>query len=221
MAAVASNTNATTAADKAAALTFLKINYNWPKSVQFGTGEDASVYTLNFVMNNNTGTIGMNVLKPTGEFTNEHCGVAYLDATAMVEMSDEGRNTLVTESAEAVVAEHLDSKKKFIKAQMAAIEAGGIVEINGVKHVVSSVKNQTLHMESEETKSKVKDKINMWKGQLGNAQQQTQQEQGKSAFAGLLWALGAIGSGMGGFAGLGLGKEAVEAQKLIQDLQNQ
>jgi RNase P subunit RPR2 len=186
-----------TAADKAAALTFLKINYNWPKSVQFGSGEDASNYALSFVTNQTNGTIAMNVIKTFKDMTSEHYGTAYLDAMIMANMNESERTELVSSAASLVIDDHIKSKKAFIESQMQAIKMG----------------------QGSQTAK-------------GTAQLQQQAESnGKSAFAGLLGALGAIGSGMGGFAGLGSGmggfaglglvKEAVESQKLIQDLQNQ
>lgn len=108
-----------TASEKAAALTYLKGNYNWPKSIQF---EDKESYNLSFVMNNNSGTIAMNVLKPTGEYTSEHCGTAYLDALVMVDMTEAQRTSLVSKAAEAALQEHITTKKNFIAAQMQAIQ---------------------------------------------------------------------------------------------------
>jgi rubrerythrin/RNase P subunit RPR2 len=173
-----------TAADKAAALTYLKINYNWPKSVQFGSGEDASNYALSFVTNQTNGTIAMNVIKTFKDMTSEHYGTAYLDAMIMANMNESERTELVSSATSLVIGDHIKSKKAFIESQMQAIK-----------------------MEQGSRTAK------------GTAQLQ-QQAVAKGAFAGLLGALGAIGSGMGGFAGLGLSKNAVGAQRVIQDLQN-
>lgn len=173
-----------TAADKAAALTYLKSNYNWPKSIQFGSGENSTSYNLTFVTNNSTGTITMNVLKQVGELTSEHCGTAFLDALIMVDLSDEQRTELVSKAAELSIQDHIEKKKKFILMQMQALA------------------NQSVGAELQS---------------IVQANATHKQQASTSAFAGLL---GAIGSGVGGFAGLGLSKNAVGAQKVIQDLQN-
>ena len=163
----------TTAADKAAALTYLKSNYNWPKSIQFGSGTDSTSYDLTFVTNNSSGTITLNILKKVGEFTNENCGTAFLDALVMLDMTEAERTELVSKAAELAIQDHINNKKKFIQQQMAALQGEPKV---GEK--LQSLVEANAHMQQQDTsKSQV-------------------------AFAGLLGALGAIGSGLGGYAGL-------------------
>ena len=116
-----------TAADKAAALTYMKSNYNWPKSIQF---EDKESYNLSFVMNNNSGTIAMNVLKQTGECTSEHCGTAYLNALVMVDMTEAQRTSLVSKAAEAALQEHITTKKKFLNSQIESLKQAPVAKLN-------------------------------------------------------------------------------------------
>lgn len=123
------NPTPTTVADKAAALTYLNINYKWPKTIDF-KGEDgwSSTYRLSFVMKNSAGTICMNVLKPTGEYTNEHCGTSFLDAGKMVDMDDAGRSSLIITAAETALKEHIAHKKAFLKSQIEAVQQGQTVK---------------------------------------------------------------------------------------------
>jgi rubrerythrin len=181
---VSKPSTSTTVADKAAALTFLKMNYPWPKSIQFGEGD--TIYNLSFVTNSNTGNIALNMLKPNPDLSVEHCGTAFIDAVVLAGLTDHGRTELIVKAAEHAIKAHIEAKTQFLQQQVDAI--------NGKLTTVA------------EAQAKVQES-------------QTKAFSG-TAFAGLLGAIGALGAGaLGGMVG-GLPKELVEAQKLIQDLQN-
>lgn len=112
----AGNTKLTTAADTAAALTYLKSNYEFPKTFQDGSGPDAIVYRLVPVMNYSTGRIRLTVMKVlSGPVEQEYVGEATIDVLAMAQMSsDQQRMEYVCKVVAAVIVE---SKKIAVYKQ--------------------------------------------------------------------------------------------------------